>query len=649
MNGIAAWLAAAGFAACLVGLGRTLCLLPGLRELEWTGRTERLVAWWIVGGHAAAMALLALALSTGMGPGALGAAGAVCLPLAGYGAWRAVREARAAGAGPAARRNRGVTLAAAGLGLLWFAPLAVQAAMPDLDWDSAAYHRPLARALAAGENAAADPLLAQRCFPAGMHLFYAALIALGSERALAPFNLIGTLLGAAAVYATGRRFWGRAAGGLGALALLSSNIVVELGLDARVDHFLGLYFQAALFFLLLWREQGRGGLLVLAGMALGAGIGVKYTGLLILPAALLGLAGSGAARRAPLALAAALACIAVPHGYWYGRNAALFGDPLYPFLGGIVFRSAAGSLEPLAPAVERLAAAKPRPPEDFLPVAPVGRKERTMYDLTGALLDSSKYTDKAYHWLSPLALLGFLLPLACRSRPAGLLYAMTLVAFAGSGWVYSLLRYVVHILPPLSLAGALFVLRTPWRPLKALYCLALAGLLAHNGWWEWHKLAAREPMACLAGRETEEEFIRRRGYNTSPAAPKLAAFVGQALREGTLRPGARILMIGEDKGEALACAYIPDTSFFGARWLAELADQGGDLDRLRAALRGRGVTHLAANLGYFHWVLKTLPESVPPLLDHRALRLALFHFDRFLARHGELIYADGGIFLVKIL
>jgi len=126
---------------------------------------------------------------------------------------------------------------------------------------------------------------------------------------------------------------GRAAGWIAAAAFLGCPIVAGLAGTAYVEPAMVLFGTAALFAFQRRRESpGREiAWLALAGVFAGAAAAVKYLGLLVVAAVVLGaaLAPSAAGRwRRLLAAAAGAAAVLAP---WYLRILAATGNPLFPY------------------------------------------------------------------------------------------------------------------------------------------------------------------------------------------------------------------------------------------------------------------------------------------------------------------------------
>lgn len=176
--------------------------------------------------------------------------------------------------------------------------------------------------------------------------------------ALAGKTLIGLMapLTALGLFAAGRRLFSPPAGVAAALLYLSTPWVVQVSSLGLVDAAVGCYLLLATYALVLaWgayprpgEDAGRspsvdaGGTrirrVLLSGYLAGAAVSCKYPGLLfvVVPLAawivLAGTARAGLWRGGGKPLGAFLLAAAIACGLWFGKNAALAGNPTYPLL-----------------------------------------------------------------------------------------------------------------------------------------------------------------------------------------------------------------------------------------------------------------------------------------------------------------------------
>ena len=174
--------------------------------------------------------------------------------------------------------------------------------------------------------------------PANGELGYAALLTLwGGDR----FAKIGQLpfwvLAGASVFAIARGLGvGFAAAIIATSWFMTSVFVMLFTFEANVDTILVAGYAASAYFLLRF-ALGDGGIptMLLAGLAAGESWGTKATGTVFVPPLLalgaVAILARRASARTKLAQLAALGLgTALTAGYWFGRNAWLTGNPLYP-------------------------------------------------------------------------------------------------------------------------------------------------------------------------------------------------------------------------------------------------------------------------------------------------------------------------------
>ncbi|MEM1178040.1 MAG: hypothetical protein AAGM22_06840 [Acidobacteriota bacterium] len=116
------------------------------------------------------------------------------------------------------------------------------------------------------------------------------------------------------------------------------------GYTANVDVFMATFAVAGLAWTVAYRRRGERGDLLAASLAAGLAAGSKTAGLVIAAGLLTTLAAATlyrsilkerTPRAAALALAVSAAAATLAGGYWYFRNWALFGNPLFPLDFGI--------------------------------------------------------------------------------------------------------------------------------------------------------------------------------------------------------------------------------------------------------------------------------------------------------------------------
>ncbi len=546
---------------------------------------------------------------------------------------------------------------------VWFAPYIIQSFLPNSDWDVAAYHYPLAKRILLQGICAVDVDVAQFNFPASIHLIYALMLSIGEEMAILPLNLLASLAAVVGVWFLTRRFWTLRAANWAAAICLSSNVLLELGLDARVDGFLVLFVLIAMMVFLEWldSESKSSTWLLLLGMALGLAFGVKYTAVLI--------AG-------PLMLAVALliiknkqissqwagCCLLLlamlfPAGWWYGRNAVALGDPMYPGLGGWKYHNAQGQLRSLekdrevaiatykeSPAYQGVLATLPKRQEQ----SGISRSTINLIDIIHRSfgkdrIDSRKYARKPFHWLSPFVLIFFLLPFCNRQKLSLWLYALTIIFYLLLGSQTELLRYLLPVLPLFSIGAGILISEIRRRQANVFLGALLFALLISNVSAEWKKVQLKRADVYLLGVWNRRVWEENAGYSNAYAAVKLMYFIQQNMRAGNLDSEASVMMIWEGKGYLLDCEYFPDTGFAATPWMGLLLRHDFDYDAVYQEMLDRNVRYLVINDSYRNWVLQYT------MIEPDVVALPLFHLVGFIRRYAAYkIYYEDGIMLLEI-
>lgn len=586
----------------------------------------------------------ALAGAAAVGGGRAGAAWARESLRRGGRAWRAASGSeRLAAVG---------VLALAGL---LAAPLVLQSLLPSSDWDSALYQLPLAERYLAGRLGEPDLLVEAWSFPGALQLVYAAWLSVDLEAAVIPLNLWASV-GLCVVAA---RIAGELAPGAGpwAAAVLGSNAIVwELGLDPRIDGCLALFAACAVYGLLRALEDRSGW--VIAGLATGAAIGCKFTGLFFggltgaVGLALWGLRGRPGGALLATGVAAA---VLLPNGYWYAANAAHFGDPLYPMLRGFYYTELDGrrvsTRDVLEPVLAELPERSPvRALERRLASVPVAESRSNLFAPIELFLVPERFAVKPLHAASPLLLLALGLLARLRARdPArlasGLVLGLALAWVGILGARTHLLRYVVPALPLLAAAAGAVLATRRSAAVRGVWALVVAASLCGVAVAEAGKLAGTPWRALLAGERTRLQWLTEVGYNGQTAMPRMVAAVNRDIAEGRMPSDSRILMIGEGKGRLLACESLPDHTWYQRRWLVAYLRGGGSVDGAASLLRAEGVTHVLYNAEYYNWVLRNVPPRDAP---RDQLALAMNRLDAFLRRHGEGVHHIDGLSLFRL-
>jgi hypothetical protein len=539
--------------------------------------------------------------------------------------------------------------------LLAWLPFFLQSLLPNSDWDGASTHLPLGIWLRDQGLGPIDLDHGHLIIPGSVHLCYAALQAVGAEQGIIPLNLMISILTCVAAGTIAARFWGRKAGIWALFVCLSTNLLLELGLDPRIDGFLGLFSAvAALGFLVWFSEQRRTGALVVSATALGMALGTKYTA--VFPLLLWGapvvwrLLVDRACRKdqARSGLALALCCLFVPAGFWYASNALRFGDPIYPRLRSELVESVDGRHQKLTPAVHQLMAGERSNP-DFqgalsrtLSSPPQHSPPKTLLNPVSLFLRPEAHGRKPAHTLSPALLAFFLLPWTDRRRVSWYLMWMGLSVFLAIGALTGLARYAVPVYPIFAAGAgaAISGLRTKWWRLA--WGVVVLAVLTANVAAEWRKVQVRSCGAWLGGDEDRVEWLRTVGYNGSVVLPNVIHDINERNRRGFMPYDGSALLLGEGKTHLFPIEAIPDTSRTGYPWLARLVRHQGDLAAVHQDLWSNGVRYVLVNVGYFDWVRNNTR------VDQERLVYSLFELQQFQRAFGLAMYDEQGFLIFRL-
>ncbi len=542
----------------------------------------------------------------------------------------------------------------------WLWPLLVQTALPNSDWDSALYHLPLAERYLAGEVWNRDPLFSAHSFPGGVSLIYAIFLAFDLEHAIVPLNFLYVVFALVAVYALGRRLAGTWGGAWSLLVCAGLHALWQQAVDPRVDGFLSFFVVVAVIALASrLMDRSNATLAVVLGAALGVGIGAKYTGLFIAGGfAAVWLVGDflerdrGAAHACVRGYAISLLFVVLPHGAWYVSNVALHGDPLFPMLRGDYYTDDArpGERIAMSGALDRFLS-ETSPEVD----AKTKRLEQTrgasvpsnLFDLPALFLHPERYATKPNHFVSPLLLLCLALPFAlprdhARKTAALATACIGWACFVGIASQTNLVRYSLPFLALLAAICGLVLARLTHPLWRAAWLVLGLAVLLPNHQAEGAKLERLKPDYFAQVEGDRLRWLERVGYNFTPAMPKAVRRINEAIESGDVPRNSRILLLGEGKGRLLDCESVPDLSWFLQRFAVEIVRAELDSERVLESLDRQGITHVLYNPGYFRWVAGHTSFS------KRQIAFTMVQVDRFLARHGTLLFEVAGMKLVRL-
>jgi len=330
---LAHYLALLIFLAACWGTGRTLLLRlqpAGARsELEaaplWHGIAAALgiglyiciVQWLAIAGQLRFLPLL-IAVALGLG---------MCLL-----EWRALP---ACSAPSVAQRWRSASWVERGTQLLLallILPTLIAPLCPPLAWDEVMYHLPHAKQWALNGKLSVNEWLRFPWFPFNADLLFSAALIMYDDVLPHLLSALAAWLTAFLVYQAGKRYVGQSAALIATIIFLS--LIREEFDNAMVDTTATLFMFSGCLVFQLWQQQTqRRALLAVAGLLLGAAVGIKYQLLQVLPllaAALL------VRTRSPRDWLSAAIGLLLPCAYWYVRNYVLTGDPFNP-IGGKLF------------------------------------------------------------------------------------------------------------------------------------------------------------------------------------------------------------------------------------------------------------------------------------------------------------------------
>jgi hypothetical protein len=641
----------------------------GARLLDWFGLRdeltshERVLFGWAAGFSLTTALWMGLAGAGLLGPVAVLAISAALAVMG----WPVARELSSKGLSVVRTLDPAPRLAV-GLGLLvmcvWVSPLLVETLLPNSDWDSELYHLPLADRFAAGTLWGRDPYFPAFSFPGAVQLGYAALLAVGFEAAITPQNFYVAILTLLTTVAVARQIGGRSAPIWASVAFTTTPILWQLAADPRIDGFLCLCVILAVYGLVRFLQGGTDVHLKLAAMSLGAALGCKYTALPFVVA----IVGIGVGFRlwghtGTRGLSRLLGCIAlllaVPNAAWYGANLAIHGDPLFPILRGNYVQTPSGerlhiSRDDVDESAENLSDPGIRERLRSLETTPASDAPSHLFDFVDMLRNPDRYAVKPHHGIGPLLLISLALPLLRPLRPERRRAALVVWAVGWGGYLLlgtqtNLLRYAVPVLPVLAAATGVSIAHIPARGLRIVVGIAALVLFVRDFQIEQRKLSLLMSELALGGERsvwrdesTRIEWLKQVGWNFTPPMAWVTERINGLLAEGHMPEGSRILMVGEGKGRLLDCDFLPDSSWFAHRFVAELTNAGGDPEVLARNLREQGVTHVLYNREYYEWVMRDTDTA------RSRLAYATTHLERFLARHAPPLFSLAGMQLFEL-
>jgi hypothetical protein len=303
---------------------------------------------------------------------------------------------------------------------------------------------------------------------------------------------------------------------------------------------------------------------------------------------------------------------------WMVKNAAFFGDPLYPYLRGLF-----GDAGWIVDWQSFVGATGSRSPAILLTSA--GWKELLQQPWTASVGDWPMGD-----WPGPIFLT--LIPWLFLMRPVRPMARVLLAAAAGSYLMWALATSLVRFLLPafslLALCVALAVENGvwPWWLRRLGWLVALYGGI-FNIQVAFRHGSAFGQWQCLLGQVSRADYLKTR----RPTYP-LPYFSAAEFINRELPPRAKVLVLGESRTYYIERDCIAATVFDrNPFWLAAEKASGGD--DLLARVRGLGVTHvlLSADQLIFR-------QDSPGILPREVVRRPAFK--EFWAHHLKPLFED---------
>ncbi|MBI4678196.1 MAG: glycosyltransferase family 39 protein [Elusimicrobia bacterium] len=574
-----AWLAGIWFVAA--GLGGPVVRALGLKA----GKAELFLLSSGLGFGALSLCLLGLGSAGLFSPRALTvfAAAAFAASVFMWMRWFPLPEALPPEAGPLPRIW--LVAALATLGLVAVLNLFC-AACPEIYYDSLTYHLALPRQYLLTGRIAATPHNIYSGSPLGGQMLYGLALAVSDEKLA---SLLHASFGAAAaggIFLIGRRWLSSSQGLLAAMLYYTLPMGMYSSWSCGVDHIGAFYCAVGLAAMLGGLETRGTGWAACSGLLLGFAAGTKYNILIVpvLAAAVQGVMDRRAGLGSKRVIVLAGACVAV-YLPWMLKNTAFFGNPLYPFLTGLLpgreliadpagFFSASRAMEPAAifSSLSGLKAWASQQRIVFLGDWPTG-------DWPGPLLPL----------FAPWALF---VPWRRAERRA--LLACAVFGYISWAVTSGLARFLMPFYPALSLALAASVGHARWPAVNRvlgyvaiLYgCLFQVQVAVKQSWnmqfWMY-----------LSGRVSKEDFLLKPHETYALPYYPAARFINKELPAA-----ARVLVLGESRSYYIERETIAATIFdHNPFW--EAVRRSKSPEEIRDRVAALGVTHLMVNAYQF--------------------------------------------------
>ncbi|MBI5882669.1 MAG: glycosyltransferase family 39 protein [Elusimicrobia bacterium] len=457
----------------------------------------------------------------------------------------------------------------------------------EIYYDSLNYHLALPNLYLLKGRIVATPHQIFSGLPFGGQMLYGLALALSDEKLASLLHASFGLASAGLIYLIGRRWLSPLQGFLAALLYYTLPLGMYASWSSGVDHIGVFYCAAGLFSLFRGLEDVPGiGWQAVSGLLLGFGAGTKYN-ILTMPVVLACVQAfldrrAGLSWKRSLILLAAAGAAFFP---WMLKNLAFFGNPLYPFLTGIL-----PGAERIADPAGFFSASRAMDPSSILSSA-AGFKTWALQQGNVFLGDWS-----TGDWPGPL--LPLFAPWALWvpwKRPVDkALLGCAVLGYLAWAATSGLGRFLLPAYPALSLFLAAAVCHARWPAvmrgcglLAILYgCLFHIQVAVKQSW-------NMEFWGYLAGRVSREEFILRPHETYALPYYPAAMFINRELPQDS-----RVLVLGESRTfyierETVAASVFDHNPFWDAvRRSRTSAD-------LRQDLAAMGVTHILVNAYQF--------------------------------------------------
>lgn len=455
--------------------------------------------------------------------------------------------------------------------------------VPPHHYDALVYHLELPAAYVRLGGLTVPEYLPYAHFPQNAEMLFSFALLLGSDVLAQLFSWLAMATTVWWVFEMGRREAPLSAAMLACVLLASHTAVMLLAGSAYVETFVMLWLTAAVFCFLRWRDvagpEGRGWL-ALSGVFAGLAVGTKYYAGAC-PAILFAFLVARRTERRDLALfAGTAAAVGSP---WLIKNLAVTGNPIFPFLAGVLpYWGPEGGREVAARYFKFLAEYAPQP-------------KSLLFDLAAfpylAAAGSTRFGGGAdvlgdLGWAPAVALAPAALLAAVRSRELRRVTLYCVLHFAVWYGTAVVLRFLVVVLPLFYLSAAAGV-QYVWDSMggrgRALLGGALAAFLALNLGLFLHIQSLLQSWGVLVAAEPREAYLSRR-LEYYPCA--------RWSRDG-LPQKAKILLVGESRGYHLEQDHVPTATMAPNRFVA-WADEAAAPAALAGRLKQEGFTHLLA-------------------------------------------------------